>query len=295
MEQPRELEIVRGVMAYLDANVENAPRLTDLSAHLNISQFHLQRTFKRLTGLTPREYAEARRMDCLKAQLRVENNVAHALYSAGYGSSSRLYERLGQLGMTPAEYQRGGAGMEIVYTIVNCVLGRLLVAMTERGVCAVHLGDRESAVCDEELEALLHAEYPLATFYPNRQTFYNWVEEIVQHINCSAHFGKADQFDIPLDIRATTFQLRVWNELRKIPYGETRTYGDIARALGQPNAASAVAGAVNFNPVAILIPCHRAERQDGEVTNYYDRRSKLARETMLAHERNVHSRVPADD
>ncbi|HLU10070.1 MAG TPA: methylated-DNA--[protein]-cysteine S-methyltransferase [Oceanobacillus sp.] len=284
-----ELELVHRVINYIEENVEDSPTLADISQHVHVSQFHLQRTFKKVMGITPRQYAEAYRLETLKSHLRDGSNVTRALYAAGYGSSSRLYENTHkQLGMTPAEYRNGGEGMVIQYTIVDCKLGRLLIGTTERGVCAVHLGDPSREDCDLELEAVLFAEYPQAIFHRNRNQLCEWAEEIIDQLN-----GWEPRRDLPLDIRATSFQLRVWEELRKIPYGETRTYQEIAEAIGQPKATSAVARAVHSNPVAIIIPCHRARCKDGTISAYYSRRSKVARKKLLEHEQEVvHQRQP---
>lgn len=278
-----ELELIHRVIDYIETHVEEAPTLAEISEHVHMSQFHLQRTFKKATGISPRQYADAYRLETLKAHLREGSNVTHALYAAGYGSSSRLYERTHErLGMTPAEYRSGGEGMVIEYSIVDCRLGRVLIGITERGICAVHLGDPSREDCDLELEAVLFSEYPQAVFHRNRLKLCEWMEEIVAQID-----GWEPRLDLPLDLRATSFQLRVWDELRKIPYGETRTYQQIAEAIGQPKAACAVAKAINANPVAVIIPCHRTNRKDGEPTVYYTRRGKVARSKLLEHEQEV--------
>jgi AraC family transcriptional regulator of adaptative response/methylated-DNA-[protein]-cysteine methyltransferase len=247
--------------------------------------------FKRVAGVSPRQYAQARRLERFKVHLRDGRGVAAALYDAGYGSSSRAYERAPEnMGMTPAVYSKGGAGMYIVYTIVNCALGRLLVATTDKGVCAIHLGDpsRTLPVSDEELEQRLFSEYPLATFYRNRISMCEWVERVVSFINQANGLGEALPFlDLPTDIRGTAFQMRVWEALRRIPYGETRTYAELAREIGHPHAASAVANAVDANPVSVIVPCHRAERQDGEVAARYSPRGKAARKLLLGVEREA--------
>ena len=278
-----EVELVRRVIKYIEAHAEDAPTLSEISAHVHMSQFHLQRTFKRMTGISPRQYAEACRLEVLKAHLREGSNVTRAMYAAGYGSSSRLYEHTNErLGMTPAEYRRGGEGMVIEYTIVDCALGRMLVAATEKGVCAIHLGDPSSEDCDLELESVLFSEYPMAMFHRNGFKMSQWLEQIVAYLN-----GWQPDLHLPLDLRASAFQLRVWDELRKIPFGETRTYQQIAEAIGQPHAARAVAEAITANPVAVIIPCHRTMREDGEPTAYYSRRAVLAREKLLEREQKL--------
>lgn len=260
---------------YIEQNWERSLTLADIGAHVGMSPFHLQRIFKRALGVTPKQYAEGMRINCLKARLRNGTNVTDAIYDVGFGSSSRVYERAdAHLGMTPATYSRGGKGMLIHYTICRCHLGLLLVGMTERGVCAVHLGTGE-----DELIAQLHREYPLAVIERNHNHLCDWVQQIIEYLN-----GWQTSIDCPLDVQATSFQLRVWHELRRIPYGETRTYQEIAQALGKPNAASAVAAAVEANPVAVLIPCHRAAREDGEVTTRYSARGRASHHKLRTQE-----------
>ena len=181
------------------------------------------------------------------------------MYDAGYGSSSRLYEKASeQLGMTPATYRRGGKGMDISYTIVDCHLGRLLVAATGLGVCAVSFGDD-----DIRLESSLAAEYPAAAIHHDEGQLNHWVNLLLAHLN-----GVQRHLDLPIDLQASAFQFRVWEELRKIPYGATRSYGEIARALGQPSATRAVARACAANPVALITPCHRVIRSNGSLGGY---------------------------
>ena len=182
-----------------------------------------------------------------------------ALYEAGYGSSSRLYERApGQLGMTPATYRRGGQGLHIAYTIAESPFGRILVAGTERGVCAVRLGDDDAA-----LEAELGAEFPAAEVRRDDAALGEWAGAILAHVA-----GEQPHLDLPLDVRATAFQWRVWEALRAIPYGATRSYSEVARSIGQPTAARAVAQACASNPVALVVPCHRVVREGGELGGY---------------------------
>lgn len=230
-----------------------------MSSHVGVSPYHLQRTFKRVMGITPRQYAEAYRLGQLKTRLKEGDNVTRALYDVGYGSSSRLYERAGsELGMTPAAYGRGGPQTRIGYTIVDCQLGRLLVAATERGICAVSLGDADTA-----LEAVLAEEYPASQIGRDDGKLGEWVGAILSYLG-----GQLPHLDLPLDIKATAFQRRVWQELQSIPYGSTRSYSQIASALGQPKAARAVAQACASNPVALAIPCHRVVREDGNLGGY---------------------------
>jgi AraC family transcriptional regulator of adaptative response/methylated-DNA-[protein]-cysteine methyltransferase len=210
-------------------------------------------------GITPRQYADAQRMRRLKSRLRKGDDVTTALYDAGFGSSSRLYERApSHLGMTPATYRQGGAGMRIHYIIVGSPLGRLLVGATERGISALYLGES-----DARLKAALLNEYPRAEILRDRNGLEGWVEKILAHLR-----GKEPQLDLPTDVQATAFQRRVWEELRKIPYGATRTYSEVARAIGRPKASRAVAQACATNPVSVVVPCHRVVREDGNLAGY---------------------------
>ncbi len=280
-----QVELVQRACRYIEENLEDKPTLADLSTHVGdlsthvgMSPYHLQRIFKRIMGITPRQYAEASRLGQLKTKLKEGESVTMALYNAGYSSSSRLYERApAQLGMTPTTYRRGGQGMHISYTIVNCPLlqyptngstkqavpdpsapGRLLVAATEKGICAVSLGDS-----DADLEAALQSEYPAAEIHRNSVDLSQWVSAILNHLN-----GQQPHLDLPLDVQATAFQWRVWQELRTIPYGSTRSYSEVAQALGSPKAARAVAQACATNPVALVVPCHRVVREDGSLGGY---------------------------
>jgi AraC family transcriptional regulator of adaptative response/methylated-DNA-[protein]-cysteine methyltransferase len=270
------LELVRRACRYVEANLESPLTLAALGAHLCMSPPHLQRIFKRVTGITPRQYVDARRLSRLKTRLKERRTVTMALFEAGYGSTSRLYERAAaQLGMTPAAYQRGGRHMQIRYTVVSCPLGRLLLAGTEHGICAVYLGDSEHA-----LEATLRCEYPAAEISHGYGNLLPWVNEVLNHLA-----GRQPYLDLPLDVQATAFQRRVWQELQAIPYGSTRTYRDIARALGQPKAARAVARACATNPVSVIIPCHRVVREDGGLGGY--RWGLRRKEELLARERKT--------
>ena len=234
--------------------------LAELGRRLNTSPYHLQRTFKAITGVTPRQYAAQARSDQLKAQLRTGQPVTGALYEAGYGSSSRLYETAAQeLGMTPGEYRQGGKKMNIQYTIVDApMVGRLLVAGTGRGVCSVTFGDE-----DEALETALAKEYPSADLARDGESLSLWVKAILTHLA-----GQLPRLDLPLDVQASAFRLRVWEELRRIPYGETRTYAQVAAAIGKPAAVRAVASACAANPAALVTPCHRVVRTDGSLGGY---------------------------
>lgn len=266
------LRVCRAVEARHDGT---SPTLDELGALTGVSPHHLQRTFKRVTGITPRQYAAAHRLKLFKSGIKAGGGVTAAMYDAGYGSSSRLYEKSSaQLGMTPATYRRGGKDMDINYTVADSPLGRLLVAATARGVCSVQFGER-----DEDLEAALRAEYPAAAVRRDEAGLGAWVGALLEHLG-----GTRPALSLPLDVRATAFQLLVWEELRRIPYGETRSYGAVAEALGRPTSARAVARACATNPVALATPCHRVVRGGGEPGGYrwgLERKRKL-----LAQERD---------
>jgi len=237
-------------------------KLVTLARGVKMSADQLERAFRRSIGITPRQYADALRMRRLKSQLRKGGNVTTALYDAGFGSSSRLYERApSQLGMTPRAYGRGGEGMQIHYTIVSSPLGRLLVGATEKGISAVYLGKS-----DEELESALREEYRRAEICEDAQArgdLRTWVEKIVAHLK-----GKEPHLDLPTDVQGTAFRRRVWEELRRIPYGTTATYTEVAKRIGKPRAMRAVARACATNPVSVVVPCHRVVRQDGGLAGY---------------------------
>ncbi|HWZ53882.1 MAG TPA: bifunctional DNA-binding transcriptional regulator/O6-methylguanine-DNA methyltransferase Ada [Candidatus Acidoferrales bacterium] len=233
--------------------------LSALSAPVGLSSHQLERAFRSVMGITPRQYADAQRMRQLKSKLRKGDDVTTALYNAGFGSSSRLYERApSQLGMTPATYRQGGAGMRLNYTIVDSPLGRLLVGATDRGVSALYLGET-----DARLEAALQKEYPRAEIRRDRNGLEGWVSKILEHLR-----GREPNLELPTDVQATAFQRRVWEELRRIPYGTTRTYSEVAKAIGQPSAIRAVARACATNPVSVVVPCHRVVRGDGSLAGY---------------------------
>jgi AraC family transcriptional regulator of adaptative response/methylated-DNA-[protein]-cysteine methyltransferase len=241
-----------------------------------MSPWHLQRVFRRLVGLTPREYVEAQRLERFRARLRAGETVSRAVYSAGYGSGRAVYEGgQGMLGMTPGVYRRGGAGLRIRWTVAPSPLGLVLVAATDRGVCAVQLGDDRA-----RLGAALRHEFPAAELVDGAEGMEEWVAAVVAHVA-----GEPGGDDVPLDVRATAFQWRVWTALRAIPPGQTRTYIELARELGLPRGARAVARACASNPVAVVVPCHRIVRSDGELGGY---RWGLERKAaLLARERQA--------
>jgi AraC family transcriptional regulator of adaptative response/methylated-DNA-[protein]-cysteine methyltransferase len=264
------LDRVRAACRAIDAALAEeapAPSLEALGQAVGASPFHLQRSFKKLLGISPREYADAKRLARVKSMLRDGNGVADAVYGAGYGSASRLYERADtQLGMTPATYARRGRGARIAYATAPCSFGRVLVASTERGICAVLLGAH-----DAELEAALRAEYAEAELVPGEGG--PWFDVVLKQLA-----GEAPERALPLDVRATAFQWRVWQALQAIPRGETRTYAELAAELGIPKAARAVGRACGSNRVAVIIPCHRVVREGGALGGYrwgIERKEKL--------------------
>jgi AraC family transcriptional regulator of adaptative response/methylated-DNA-[protein]-cysteine methyltransferase len=272
------VELVRRVCRHIETHLEDAITLDALGEQAQMSPYHLQRVFKRVTGITPRQYADACRLGVLKSRLKERRTVTMAMVEAGYGSSSRLYERASaQLGMTPGTYQRGGAAMQIRYTLAACPLGRLLLAGTERGICALYLGDD-----DAKLEAELASEFPAAVVQRDDEGLSAWAHELVSHLH-----GQQPHLDLPLDVRATAFQWRVWQQLQAIPYGSTRSYSDIARALGQPTAARAVARACATNPVSLVIPCHRVVREGGALGGY--RWGLDRKQALLDHEKKTNA------
>jgi len=268
------IALVQRAAQHLANSSEDGIQLAGLAAALGTTQGTLRRAVFQVTGLKPRELAEALRVKRFKELLRSGKSITDALYETGYGSSSRVYERSNaQLGMTPATYRKGGKGMKIGYTIAKSPLGKVLVAATERGVSAVYLGDVESKLISE-----LREEYPRAEIVPAADSYQRWVREIVQRIE-----GKQPRLELPLDLQATAFQRLVWQELQRIPRGRTRTYSEVARALGRPKAVRAVARACATNPVSIVVPCHRVIREDGTMAGY--RWGVSRKEQLLAQER----------
>ncbi|HET9401193.1 MAG TPA: bifunctional DNA-binding transcriptional regulator/O6-methylguanine-DNA methyltransferase Ada [Candidatus Acidoferrales bacterium] len=251
--------IVARICEAIEQPDEGVPNLENLASNAGISPHALLRVFRKKMGITPRQYADAVRLRKLKSGLQKGADVTTAMYDAGYGSSSRLYEQAdAQLGMTPSTYRHGGRGMHISYTIENCALGKVLVGATERGISAVYLGDRDRALQQE-----LRKEYPHADLKRDDSSLREWVRPIVANIGGANH-----PLDLPIDVQATAFQRRVWEELRRIPRGATRSYGDIAAAIGRPRATRAVASACAANRVAIVVPCHRVVRREGTISGY---------------------------
>jgi AraC family transcriptional regulator of adaptative response/methylated-DNA-[protein]-cysteine methyltransferase len=245
--------------AWLDAHIEERVTLPRLAAALGVSPGHVQRTFTRVTGVSPRAYAAARRLELAKTRLRDGADVTSALHASGYGSSSRFYAQArASLGMTPTSYKQGGEGMTMNYATTGSPLGRILVAATERGLCAVSIGEDDAA-----LEQSLVAEYPRATIRRNDDAVRPYLDSILAHLR-----DRASLAALPLYVVGTSFQHEVWRALRAIPAGERRTYGQIAAMLGNAKGARAVARACAANPAALVIPCHRVIRSDGVSGGY---------------------------
>jgi len=242
-----------------EANPGAMPTLAELAARFNFSPFHLQRVFKRHLGVSPKQYALGLRQRQLKSRLRRADTVTRAVLDAGYNSHSPQAV-VRDLGMTPTDYRRGGAPDDsIAYVIVESPLGLLLVAATERGICQVALGESRRT-----LTRLLHDEYPAARIDPEHPRLAEWVQAVLGFLN-----GTNPHPDLPTDVRATAFQRKVWAALRNIPAGETRSYAQLARAIGRPKAARAVANACGANPTAIVVPCHRVIHGDGSLSGYH--------------------------
>lgn len=280
-------ERMRALCRYIEDHPEEAPTLDALSRMANLSPFHLQRRFKAAIGVTPRQYAEACRLRLLKRSLRGGDSVTGAIYTAGFGSTSRVYERVAsRMGMTPGQYRAGGAGVEISYATAWTPLGLLLMAATDRGLCFVQLGDS-----GEKMVERLRAEYPAAMLSAMpagaKDPFRQWMQALCDYLR-----GKRGDLNLPTDIRGTAFQLQVWDYLCRIPCGEIRTYQGVANAIGRPGATRAVANACAANRVALVIPCHRVIRGDGGLGGYRwgveRKRALIARE----HEARAECPVP---
>ncbi len=262
-------EMVKAICRYIEQHLDEPLTLTRLGRAFRQSPFHLQRTFKSVLGLTPRQYAESCRIKTFKSKLQAGDSVTSAIYDAGFSSSSRVYERsTSELGMTPDRYRRGAIGTLIFYTTVRTPVGHALIAATDRGLCAIRLG--ESAA---ELEHGLRREFPFGTRRRDDERLGHYRQGLLEYFQ-GGQMGN----DLPLDIQATAFQRRVWSYLKTIPTGETRSYAEVAQAVGQPTAARAVARACAANPVAIAIPCHRVVRGSGAMGGY---RWGLARKRRL--------------
>jgi AraC family transcriptional regulator of adaptative response/methylated-DNA-[protein]-cysteine methyltransferase len=244
-----------------EIETSGSAKLEELGAKLGVSPFHLQREFKRVMGVSPAQFARAQRIQQMKLGLSADAPVTDAILSAGFNSSSPAYEQLDGLGMTPSAYKKGGAGMAIGYALMDSPLGRALIAGTQRGLCAVYFADS-----DLELEQALQAEYPSAKIEKHvAGGLAEWASAVLEYMRGQTS-GKL--LDLPLDVQGTAFQARVWQAIRQIPRGQTRTYSDLARAIGQPTSMRAVANACGANRVSVVIPCHRVVREDGASGGY---------------------------
>lgn len=266
--------LIRAISRYIEQHIEDRLTLGVLAKEFRLSPFHLQRTFKSALGVSPKAYIDACRLRQVKQNLRAGHDVTTALYAAGYGSSSRLYERTAaQLGMTPEKYRRGAIASVIRYTIFRCTIagsssGRMLVAATDKGICSIQFADN-----DAQLQQGLMREFPFATRRRDDAALAEWRASLTSLLE-----GRESNPALPLDIRATAFQRKVWETLQKIPRGETRSYTAVAKSIGRPKATRAVARACATNPVAVAIPCHRVTRHDGTLGGY---RWGIARKEQL--------------
>src|SRR5437660_5649916 len=263
--QPRDAgpspkaKLVDRVCKYIEANLEGKLTLATLSHQVGLSPYHFQRTFKRVLGVSPREYVKARRLARMKRFLRNGETVNSSLYNAGFSSRSRVYENVpGGLGVNPGEFRRGGEGLRIRYSIIDSPLGRLLVAATERGVCGVCIGDSDAFV-----ESSLTEDYLYAILQRSDAEMKDWTSAFANYFD-----GDPLAVNLPLDVKATVFQSRVWKIIQSIPFGKTTTYSKIAKQLGEPEASRAVARACATNPAALVIPCHRVIGKDSSLRGY---------------------------
>ncbi len=275
--------MVRRACAVLDRRLGGGPiTLAALAREIGATPGHVQRAFARLLGISPHEYASARRAERFRDDLRGGKAVSAAVYDAGYGSISRVYEqRPTGPGVTPAQYRRGAPGMTVWYSVVESPLGTLLLGATDSGLCTVKLGDAAAT-----LERELRDEFPRAQIVRDDERLREWATAIVDHVS-----GARRTIDLPIDLQGTAFQWRVWRALQKIPYGQTRTYGEVANAIGSPAAVRAVGRACATNPVALVIPCHRVLPKQGGTGGY--RWGVTRKEKLLALERTKDRRAEA--
>jgi AraC family transcriptional regulator of adaptative response/methylated-DNA-[protein]-cysteine methyltransferase len=274
-ERNLQVQKVEAACRYIDTNLETTLSLAAIARHVKVSPFHFQRMFKRILGISPREYQQARRAGKFKSALAGDMRITDAIYAAGYGSSSRAYESIpGQLGMTPSEFRNQGQGTEIRYAILPTEVGKLLVATTARGLCAARFGESDAALAAE-----LRREFRAAEIRRDEDGLRPLAAQIGEMLR-----GTASSSDIPLDIQGTAFQQMVWSALRRIPRGETRSYAEIASDIGKPKAVRAVANACASNPVAVVVPCHRVVEKSGKLAGYrwgVKRKAALLREEAI--------------
>ena len=259
---PRQ-ELIKSICRYIEQHLDEPVTLAQMSTEFCLSPFHLQRTFKAVLGITPKQYANSCRMRGFRQNLKAGHSVTRAMHEAGYNSTSRLYARTAsELGMEPAKYRRGAIAAPIRYTCTDSPLGRLLIAATDKGICCIKFADS-----DEELEQGLKQEFPFAVRRRDDRDLAKFAQKVARRMS-----GNGKDRDLasalPLDIQATAFQRRVWSYLKTIAFGETRSYAEVAKAIRRPSAARAVARACATNPVALAIPCHRVLRSNGDLGGY---------------------------
>jgi AraC family transcriptional regulator, regulatory protein of adaptative response / methylated-DNA-[protein]-cysteine methyltransferase len=269
---------------FIRKNSSEPINLERLSQKARLSPFHLQRTFKAVVGVTPRQYLEACRLETLKKQFRSGNSLTGAIYDAGFGSNSRVYERVStRLGMTPTEYRAGGNHVSISYVSIQSSVGLMMIGATDRGLCFVQFGDSK-----QKLLQMLRTEYPEAALaemeQPYPEQFGLWVQALIRHLS-----GDRQRLFLPIDVRGTAFQFRVWTYLQSIPYGEVQSYSEVARSIQNPGANRAVAQACASNKVAIAVPCHRVIRGNGEMGGY--RWGVARKRTLIDLERSAKAAV----
>ena len=269
LERNPQARKIEAACRYIDENLDVTLTLTAISRHVEISPFHFQRLFKRVLGISPRQYQQTRRAGKFRQALLGEGRVTDAIYEAGYSSSSRAYEGIpAQLGMTPSAFRRKGAGVAIRYTLLTTELGKLLIATTPRGVCSVRFGESDAALLRE-----LKNDFAAAAIHRDDEGLRSLAAQVAQLLN-----GTAAAPNIALDIQGTAFQQLVWQALRRIPAGETRSYAEVASLIGRPKAVRAVANACASNPVAVVVPCHRVVQKNGNMAGY---RWGIKRKTAL--------------
>ena len=271
---------MREMCRFIEENIAERLKLSSLAVRAGMSAFHFQRAFKAVVGVTPRQYVEAHRLKKLKSNLRRCKDVTEAVYETGFESSSRVYERAdARLGMTPRQYRNGGKGVSMTFASAETTLGWMMIAATDRGISFVQFADDTRT-----LLSMLEKEYPQAEVVPmdepSHPAFVAWISAVQNHLA-----GHRPHLNLPLDIRATSFQMKVWNYLQSIPYGSVQSYGEVAAAIGKPKAVRAVARACASNKIAILIPCHRVIRADGDLAGYrwgIERKRELIRKEAMA-------------
>jgi len=271
----RHKETIAG-MCRLIETAEEEPSLQELANRAGLSTYHFHRLFKSITGLTPKSYSQAHRAGRVRRELERSNSVTEAIFESGFNSSSRFYEKAdGVLGMTATAFRKGGAEVEILFAVAECSLGSILVAQSDRGICAILLGDDP-----DELARDMQDRFPNAVFKGGEHEFEELVAKVIGFVE-SPGIG----LDLPLDVRGTAFQQRVWEALRKVPAGKTVSYSELAKRIGAPKAVRAVAGACAANKLAVAIPCHRVVRNDGDVSGY--RWGVERKKTLLQREANA--------